>query len=101
MSKLRTKYKRLKEENKYLKGFNTPIKIKTTLCDVKPFRAKIRLPYHIDNLPLEKRNDIIKDEMSKTIAQGIRNHLVISKESSDELYTTYTTIINIGFEGGE
>ena len=104
MSKLRTKYKRLKEENKYLKGFNTPIKIKTTLCDVKPYRAKTRIPNSLYNYTKEsshEKEELIRRELADLIARGIKDQLVIRKGEDDGVYTTYTTIIQIGFEGGE
>ena len=102
MSKLRTKYKRLKEENKYLKGFNTPIKIKTTLCDVKPYRAKTRIPNSLficNRGSLLQKEELARRELVGLIAKGIKDQLVINKGEDDGVYTTYTTIIYIGFEG--
>lgn len=102
MSKLRTKYKRLKEENKYLKGFNTPIKIKTTLCDVKPYKAKTKIPnslYSYMRGSLSIRDELVRRELADLIARGIKDQLVINKGEDDGVYTTYTTIIQIGFEG--
>lgn len=100
MSKLRTKYKRLKEENARLNGFYNS-KIKVVPINVKPYRAKYRFPNGLYNYTKEssnKKEELIRRELADLIARGIKDQLVINKAQDDGTYTTYTTIIQIGFE---
>ena len=102
MSKLRTKYKRLKREHEIMLYQFKPHNILTVPVTVKPYRAKTRIPNSLYNYTKEssdKKEELIRRELADLIARGIKDQLVISKGEDDGVYTTYTTIIQIGFEG--
>lgn len=104
MSKLRTKYKRLKAEHETMLHEFKPHKIVTVPVTVKPYKAKARIPNSLficNRGSLLQKEELARRELVGLIAKGIKDQLVINKGEDDGVYTTYTTIIYIGFEEGE